>query len=210
MIRTLTAKPALTPGEGRGEAGERVAADAEERRGAQGDQDQVAGVGGDAGEPADQDDDEREQARPGRPRRACGSARPSARRSSATPTPIMATKMTATTLKLAKLVTNEEKMKRMPVDREQADDLGRLGVDLRLLVGVGGRRHLGLRLHRAADVRLLDGNRRHLGDLVGHLDVERAQQRREQDDEDAEPGEDHRRVRHLVAERLDPSRASAR
>ena len=34
--------------------------------------------------------------------------------SSATPTPIIATKMTATTLKLAKLVTNEVKMNRMP------------------------------------------------------------------------------------------------
>src|SRR5262249_15215720 len=33
---------------------------------------------------------------------------------SATPTPIMATKMTATTLKLAKFVTNDEKMKRAP------------------------------------------------------------------------------------------------
>ena len=33
---------------------------------------------------------------------------------SATPTPIMATKITATTLKLAKLVTNDEKMKRSP------------------------------------------------------------------------------------------------
>ena len=37
--------------------------------------------------------------------------------SSATPTPIIATKMTATTLKPAKLLTNDEKMKRMPVDR---------------------------------------------------------------------------------------------
>ena len=34
--------------------------------------------------------------------------------SSATPTPIIATNTTATTLKLAKLLTNEEKMKRMP------------------------------------------------------------------------------------------------
>ena len=34
--------------------------------------------------------------------------------SSATPTPIMATKMTATTLKFAKLLTNEVKMKRSP------------------------------------------------------------------------------------------------
>ena len=33
---------------------------------------------------------------------------------SATPTPIMATKMVATTVKLAKLLTNEVKMKRMP------------------------------------------------------------------------------------------------
>ena len=33
---------------------------------------------------------------------------------SATPTPIMATKITATTLKLAKFATNDEKMKRAP------------------------------------------------------------------------------------------------
>ena len=89
--------------------------------------------------------------------------------SSATPTPIMATKITATTLKLAKLGTNDEKMKRSAVDREQALDLRRLGVDLRLLVGVRGRRHLRLGLRPSRRRRLLDRDRRHLGDLVGDL-----------------------------------------
>ena len=67
VIRTLTAKPALDAGVGGGEPGERVAADAEERRRGERDQDQVAGVGGDARQPADEDDDEREQLRAGRP-----------------------------------------------------------------------------------------------------------------------------------------------
>ena len=114
VIRTLTAKTALDPGVGGGEPGERMAPEAEERRRPEGDQDQVAGVARDAREHADQDDDERDRARGRDARRACGSARPSGPAFSATPTPIMATKITATTLKLAKLVTNEEKMKRSP------------------------------------------------------------------------------------------------
>ena len=51
---------------------------------------------------------------------------------SATPTPIMATKMTATTLKFAKFCTNEVKRNRMPSTVEEAFDLGGLGDDLEL------------------------------------------------------------------------------
>ena len=48
------------PGVGGGDAGKRVPADAEKGRGAERDENQVAGVRSHAGEPADQDDDEGE------------------------------------------------------------------------------------------------------------------------------------------------------
>ena len=86
----------------------------QERGGAERHEDQVAGVGGDARQDPDEDEDEREQLSAATRRRACGSARAMSPPASATPAPISATNVTATTPKPAKLGTNEVKMKRMP------------------------------------------------------------------------------------------------
>ena len=59
------------------------------------------------------------------------------------------------------------------------------------------------RVDRAAVVGLLRRHRRRRDDLVGRLDVEPRQRLREQDHAEAEPQEQDRRVRHLVAEALD-------
>ena len=66
--------------EGGGDAGERMAADAQERRGPEGYQHEVAGIGGDARDDAEQDDDERQRCCLTRRRRACVSAPRSVRR----------------------------------------------------------------------------------------------------------------------------------
>ena len=63
---------------------------------------------------------------------------------------------------------------------------------------------------RAALVLLGDPlDRGGLGDVVGDTDVEQAEGGRQQDDQHAQTGEDDRRMRHLVADPLDPVEQSS-
>ena len=124
--------------------------------------------------------------------------------SSATPTPIIATKTTATTLKPAKLLTNDEKMNRMPSALEQALDLGGLLDDLELGVGVVARASsAGSGTTDPPTYSCSAATGGWLGDVVGDADVERGEDRRQHDHEHAQAEEDDRRVGHLVADPLD-------
>ena len=111
----------------------------------------------------------------------------------------MATKTTATTLKLSKLVTNEEKRNRMPVGREQALDLGRLRDDLEVLVHVVLGRDHDLGHDGPADLLLLDDDGRRLDDLVGDLTPMAASTADSTITRAHRPEEDDGRVGHLVA-----------
>ena len=117
--------------------------------------------------------------------------------SSATPTPIMATRITATTLKLEKLLTREVNRNRMPSTDSR---LWMAVVSVRIATSSGSGRvpgHLGTALDLVGDPL---GS---LGHLVGDGDVEGGQDRGQHDDQDAEPEEDDRRVGDLVADALD-------
>jgi hypothetical protein len=190
-------------GERRRDPGQRIAPDALERDRPERDQHEVAGIGGDARDHAEQDDDEGQRAARGH-----GDEPPDQRPDEpgrlGQPDADHHHQDDRHRREVAEVVDERGEQVAHAVDRQQALDLRRLGADLVVGGGLGLRGAHVRGLAGTAVVGLLRGGRRGLHDLVGRLDVEPLQRLGEQDDAQAQPQEEDRRVGHLVAKALDP------
>ncbi len=200
----VDAEPAGHAGEGRRHAGERIAADAVERSCAERDQHQVAGVRGDARDHAEADDEVGQCARRGDGDQLADQ-RGNEPRHLRNPHTDHHDEDDPHGREGHEVLHERGEQETDPIGREQALDLGGLGHDL---VGLGVGLLTGDQLggqDRSADVDLLHDLDRRFDHLVGRAPVRPGQKLRQDDQAGAETEEQHRGMRHLVADPLDDS-----
>ena len=129
VIRKFTPKPAATPAKAAAIPASGLRPDALEGRGPQGDQHEVPGVGGDARDDAEEDDDEASASPLDETPTSLRISAPISPAASASPTPIITTRMIATAEKFRKFDDERREEVPDPLAGQQALDRRGLGHD---------------------------------------------------------------------------------